>query len=149
MKMNKIIRTVKRKVKYRDYKNINTRMLAEGITIKKGQYFADTKEIELIIEFNEWFLRDCVNCYIRIKDNLNELMEKFKNTSDENIMLGSEFVSLIEEKTGFTGPWIRQEYCIIGDEFIFTDAKMRLDKGSITREQYDIIINARKKYFVI
>lgn len=112
-------RVVKRKIYYSIFKSI--KYLAEGVHVEKGEYHAEDKTIDIIITFNEFFLQDLSDILFEdselVKTNA-ELLNKFNQTKDENIVFSEEIRKMAVD-AGITSNFILQNYCDMkSDRFI-------------------------------
>lgn len=112
-------RVINRRIYYSVFKSI--KKLAEGVHIEKGEYHVEDKTIDIIITFNEFFLQDLSDILFKdselVKTNA-ELLNKFNQTKDENIVFSEEIRKMAVD-AGITSNFILQNYCDMkSDRFI-------------------------------
>ena len=146
-----IIRIIKKRIKYSDYKNyIDNKFDRQivGVNIKKGDYDPETKEIELIVSFDEFFLKDLSGDSTIMMTNADNLLKRFHDTREENIIFGFQFKKMMQS-WGIESKMMLRDYSTIDDEYVYTDAAELYKTGKISEEQYNNIIDTRHKYIII
>lgn len=128
-------RIVKREIAYADFKKIGE--LADGVTMKKGAYHADTKTIDITLSFDKYFLCE--------KDEVS-MRERFMKMSDENIVFSCE-VERMAVKAGVTSRFALRNGCdMYADEDI--DSRFAAASGK-DKETYRIMKEVRSRIFCV
>lgn len=160
--MTNTIRTVKKTVPYSFYKNYMNTLHLDRIEEKEGTYHADTKEIDLEYIFYEDCFEDGTKQdvfssfdFFCKKGTHDKIREKFLKMPDDHILLRSEAIKKLIDN-GITRKLILQ--CMVDTGFyeerkkehsLVKIAKKRLNDQSISKEQYDLIIDMVNNYYII
>lgn len=146
------VKKVKKMLKYGDYKkqveNLFIPRMPE-IKIEKGEYHADTKEIEVMISVDKNFFSK--NKSFRADDYDKERIERFFSTENEKVVFKFEYEKLLEE-VGITKnkPVLFAEYtCMEDREENLESAAKRFQMGKITKEEYERTVDLLENYFIL
>lgn len=148
----KEVKEVKKILKYGDYKkHVEDLFLARTpeIKIRKGEYHADTKEIEVMISVDKNFFSK--NKSFRADDYDKERIERFFSTENEKVVFKFEYEKLLEE-VGITKakPVLFAEYtCMEDREENLESAAKRFQMGKITKEEYERTVDLLENYFIL
>lgn len=143
---------IKKILKYSDYKkHVEDLFLARTpeIKIQKGEYHADTKEIEVIISVDKNFFSK--NKSFRADDYDKERIERFFSTENEKVVFKFEYEKLLEE-VGITKakPVLFAAYsCMEDKEENLESAAKRFQMGKITKEEYERTVDLLENYFIL
>lgn len=147
MKNNNIIRTVRRIMKYSDFKNIEK---VDGVKIKKVEYFPDTKSIEVNILIDDTYMdiaysRGSLNLAFK-KDECSKVLEHLKNTPDENVLFANEFAKILKENGIYSD--------VVGWMDPLPDTSLNqmqrwVKAGKYTQKDFEKLAELRQKYYII
>ena len=147
MKNNNIIRTVRRIMKYSDFKSVEK---VDGIKIEKGEYFPDTKSIEIRILIDDTYMdinysRGSLNLAFK-KDECSKVLEHLKNTSDENVLFANEFAKILKENGIYSD--------VVGWMDPLPDTSLKkmqkwVKIGKYTQQDFEKLAELREKYYII
>lgn len=145
--MNNIIRTVKRVMKYSDFKNIEN---VEGVKIKKGEYFPDMKSIEIYVLIDDTYMdiaysRGSLNLAFK-EEECSKVLEHLKNTPDERVIFANEFAKILKENKIYSD--------VVGWMDPLPDTSLKqmqrwVKAGKYTQQDFEKLVELREKYCII
>lgn len=134
-------------MKYSDFKNVEK---VDGIKIEKGEYFPDTKSIEIYILIDDTYMdiaysRGSLNLAFK-KDECSKVLEHLKNTPDENVLFANEFAKILKENGIYSD--------VVGWMDPLPDTSLNqmqrwVKAGKYTQKDFEKLAELRQKYYII
>lgn len=163
--MTRTIKTVKKTIKYAYYKNMSISSLESiFVNVQKGEYHADTKEIDLELSFMEMEGRTGKgDTFTAMYGNATQAQLEVQKLSrkrvleltDDKVMFLGEALKKLAD-SGITSKLILQRFVAVDDNerkgeeaTCIAKAREYFEKGKLTQEQLDLMIDLRTNYFLL